>query len=384
MENTMKCICRNKRNFKVCKKYSKKNSVFCKNHANENIVIYKIYNKIFGTKTHITMNDIYNLYKYITDNINEIDYEEEKPGFLFIEMLKIIPYKILLLICKKYLQNKKYKKKEIYEFLHELNEKTYKISNKHKINIIQDKYKFYLLSRDIDSDAIINTEDLFSCEDINSIPNNRLFIIKDINGCYAFDVVELDFFIKTCKDEEKEPYNPYTRTKLSDDIIWKLGKFIEYNNIIPRELGYRWDNNMHAFTDLSIELERRGFYNSPEWLNKMSIDDILKTVKYFKDFSLEIEESNNYFNNISDNNTVFDFCKEGIKMLKECKEDLYILCCNFMKSLAMRSNDFYDNIPTWMSGINTTSLLSDVFSIFNNNYTESPNNFLLYYYVEYM
>jgi len=380
----MKCICRNKRSFNVCNKYSKKNSVFCKNHANENIVIYKIYYKIFGSKTHITMNDIYNLYKYITDNITEIDYEEEKPGFLFIKMLKIIPYKILLLICKKYLQKKKYKKREIYEFLHELNEKTYKISNKHKIKIIQDKYKFYLLSRDIDSDAIINTEDLFSCEDINSISKNRLFIINDINGCYAFDVVELDFFIKKCNEEGKEPYNPYTRTKISDDIIWKLGKFIEYNNIIPRELGYRWDNNMHAFTDLSIELERRGFYNSPEWLNKMSIDDILKTVKYFKDFSLEIEESNNYFNDISDSNTVFNFCKEGIKMLKECKDDLYILCCNFIKSLAMCSNDFYENIPTWMSGINTTSLLSNVFSIFNNNYTESPNNFLLYYYVEYM
>ena len=384
MENTMKCICRNKRNFKVCKKYSKKHSVFCKNHADNNIIIYKIYHKIFGAKTHITMNDIYNLYKYITDNINDIDYEEEKPGFLFIEMLKIIPYKILLLICKKYLQKKRYKKKELYEFLHELNEKTYKISNKHKIKIIQDKYKFYLLSRDIDSDAIINTDDLFSCEDINSIPKNRLFIINDIDGCYAFDVVELDFFIKTCKDEGKEPYNPYTRTKISDDIIWKLGKFIEYNNIILRELGYRWDNNMHAFTDLSIELERRGFYNSPEWLNKMSKDDILKTVKYFKDFSLEIEESNKYFNNISDSNTVFDFCKDGIKMLKECKEDLYILCCNFIKSLAMCSNDFYDNIPTWMSGINTPSLLSNVFSIFNNDYTELPNNFLLYYYVEYM
>ena len=90
MANTMKCICRNKRSFNVCKKNSKKNSVFCKTHADNNVIIYKIYNKIFGAKTHITMNDIYNLYKYITDNINEIDYEEEKPGFLFIEMLKII------------------------------------------------------------------------------------------------------------------------------------------------------------------------------------------------------------------------------------------------------------------------------------------------------
>ena len=93
-------------------------------------------------------------------------------------------------------------------------------------------------------------------------------------------------------------------------------------------------------------------------------------------------------------------------MLKECKDDLYVLCCNFVKALAMCSNDFYENIPSWMSGLNTSSILSSVFSIFENDFTfnggnipenftfstfsnlsqtiNSPNNFLLYYYVEYM
>ena len=81
------------------------------------------------------------------------------------------------------------------------------------------------------------------------------------------------------------------------------------------------------------------------------------------------------------------------------------LCCNFVKALAMCSNDFYENIPSWMSGLNTSSILSNVFSILGNdsfndsNMSESftfseisnlgqtlnsPNNFLLYYYVEYM
>ena len=57
------------------------------------------------------MNDIFNLYKYITDNINIIEYKEEKPGYLFIELLKNIPYKILLLISKKYLEEKNIKNK---------------------------------------------------------------------------------------------------------------------------------------------------------------------------------------------------------------------------------------------------------------------------------
>ena len=107
----MKCICRNKKTFKTCKRYSKYDSVFCRYHNNNNELIYKIFHKIFGNKTFISMNDIFNLYKYITDNINIIEYKEEKPGYLFIELLKNIPYKILLLISKKYLEEKNIKNK---------------------------------------------------------------------------------------------------------------------------------------------------------------------------------------------------------------------------------------------------------------------------------
>jgi len=401
----MKCICRNKKTFKICKRYSKYNSVFCRYHNSNNEFIYKIFYKIFGNKNYISMNDIFNLYIYITNNINNFNYKEEKPGYLFIEMLRNIPYKILLLISKKYLEEKKYKKEELFNYLHDLNAKTYKINSTRKLKIFQDKYKYYLLSRDINKNDIINTEDLFSCEDIANIPDNRLFIIKDNNNCYGFDVIELEHFVNNCKDEDKEPYNPYTREKLSSDIIWKINKFMEYNNISRREIGYNWQNNMHAFTDLSIELERRGFYNSPDWLNKMSNEEILKTIKFFRDFSMNVQENNRYFNDVVDDNIVFNFCKDGIKMLKECKNDLYVLCCNFVKALAMCSNEFYENIPSWMSGLNTSSILSSVFSIFDqgdgnnldlsNNLTfpmlpslsqtlNNPNNFLLYYYVEYM
>nr|QPI16570.1 MAG: hypothetical protein NIOZUU159_00059 [Virus NIOZ-UU159] len=401
----MKCICRNKKTFKTCKMYSKYNSVFCRYHNNNNELIYKIFNKIFGNKTYISMNDIFNLYKYITNNINIIEYKEEKPGYLFIELLKNIPYKILLLISKKYLGEKKYKKQDLFNYLHDLNSNTYKINSTRNLGLFQDKYKYHLLSRGIDKNDIINTEDLFSCEDIVNIPNDRLFIIKDSNGTYGFDVIELEHFVSNCKDEDKEPYNPYTRKKICSNIIWKINKFMEYNNISRRKIEYNWQNNMHAFTDLSIELERRGFYNSPNWLNKMSKEDILKTTKYFRDFSTSIKASDKYFKDITDDDIVFNFCKDGIKMLKECKNDLYVLCCNFVKALAMCSNDFYENIPSWMSGLNTSSILSNVFSILGNdsfndsNMSESftfseisnlgqtlnsPNNFLLYYYVEYM
>jgi hypothetical protein len=196
---------------------------------------------------------------------------------------------------------------------------------------------------------------------------------------------------------------------------------------------------MHAYTDLSIEIERRGFYNNPEWFKKMSRNDFLKCIKLFRDFSCNVDESKKYFLNIDNDTFTYDFCKESIKMFNECKDDLYILCCNYMKSLALCSNDFYNNIPDWLSTYETTSYISNIsnFSSFistlinndfnnineiNDNVSNSQdnaivntsdqtnildtnydmnidldivpqpmpslinpsNNFLLYYYVEYM
>jgi hypothetical protein len=192
---------------------------------------------------------------------------------------------------------------------------------------------------------------------------------------------------------------------------------------------------MNAYTDLSIEVEKRGFYNNPEWFKKMSRADFLKCIKLFRDFSSNVEESKKYFINISEERFTYDFCEESIKLFNECNDDLYILCCNYMKSLALCSNDFYNNIPDWLSTYETPSYISNInnFASFistlinNNNHSNlmdidmnmnissdmgmnmnsdisgdmgmnmnnlevnpttpvinPSNNFLLYYYVEYM
>jgi hypothetical protein len=239
-----------------------------------------------------------------------------------------------------------------------------------------------------------------------------LFTFKDIKGKYAFNIVEFEYFVRKCLDDKVEPYNPYTREILDDKIIWRLNMKIKYNNIIKKKECV-WTTDMNAYTDLSIEIERRGFYNNPEWFKKMSKHDLLKCIKLFRDFSCNIDESNNYLKNINDETFIHDFCKESIKMFKECNDDLYILCCNYMKSLALCSNDFYSNIPDWLSTYDTSSYISTIsnFTSFistlinndNNNLNNTndnlmvmdrvqptaniitpSNNFLLYYYVEYM
>ena len=302
--------------------------------------------------------------------------------------------------------NRKYSKNELYNLLYIINKKTFEIENDsvsikilNKLyNIIRQKSKKYLKNKLKDSiilkynteDNYMNDEELFTGENICDISVNKLYVLKNSrNEKYIFDAVELEYFIRKCIENKQEPYNPYNRDKLDDYTIENLKLFIKYKGLIIKTDEYLWENNMHAFTELSLEIESKGFYNSPEWFNKLNDADFLKIIKYFKLFSSNIPESNKYFNDIRANTLIYDFCKDAIKMFKECNDEYYILCCNFIKATALCSNNFFNNMPSWLLGNNSDNIrintnLENLMGLINiNNATELTNNFLLYYYVEY-
>ena len=35
-----------------------------------------------------------------------------------------------------------------------------------------------------------------------------------------------------------------------------------------------------------------------------------------------------------------------------------MLCCNFIKSIALYSDDFYNNIPDWMADVETPNIIT--------------------------
>jgi hypothetical protein len=266
----------------------------------------------------------------------------------------------------------------------------------------------------------INTDELFTGENICDIPPKRLYILcnnnkntygeekRERSGKYVFDAVELEYFVRKCRENKQEPYNPYNRDKLDEDFLENLYIFIKYNDLLIKNDEYLWENNMHAFTELSLEIESRGFYNSPEWFERLKDADFLKVIKYFKLFSANTPESNKYFNEIRADTLIFDFCKDAIKMFKECNNEYYILCCNFIKAMALCSNNFYNNLPAWLLANGTggmgavgagghmgiggiidnirinTNLETLMGAMNRNNASELANNFLLYYYVEYI
>jgi hypothetical protein len=427
MEQKIRCIYRKKKCFHVCNKTTIKNTFYCCRHIHSKKKhLCKIFYHILEERHDITAYDIFKIYKYIVEKTIEND--DIFINILFIDLLKMIKIERLSKVYKDYFNNHNHSKdtKDTYSKIYELNKNTYLFNSKCNLNTLigfQEIVKYKVLSGGANANYL-NDEDIFTMESIRDIPSRRLFTIKDDKGLYGYDVVELEYFVRNCIKEGVVPYNPYTREAFSDKVIWRMNMKIKYEYIAKKTDDCRWTTDMNAYTDLSIEIERRGFYNNPEWFKKMPRRDFLKCIKLFRDFSPMIEESKGYFLNINANNAedddnttfVYDFCKEGIRLFRECNDDLYILCCNFMKSLAICSNDFYSNIPEWLSTYETPSYVSNLPNISNfnslistllntrnsmttefgenlinntNTNVNAPlpnpsNNFLLYYYVEYM
>jgi hypothetical protein len=431
MEQRIGCIYRKKKCFHICNKTAIKNTFYCCYHIHSKKKhLCKIFYNILEDRHCPTVQDIYKMYVYILETEDEDD--DIFINILFIDLLKMMKIETLSAIYKDY-SVATVAAKDIYAKIYELNKNTHLFRTRCNLNVLmgfQDIVRYKLLCR---SDATIsnylNESDVFTMENIRDIHPRKLFTIKDVKGYYGFNIVELEYFVRGCISEGVVPYNPYTREEFDNKIIWRMNMKIKYSHIATKTDECRWTTDMNAYTDLSIEIERRGFYNNPEWFKKMPRHDFLKCIKLFRVFSSTIEESQQYFLNININATdanvadiafTYAFCKEAIRLFRECNDDLYILCCNFMKSLAICSKDFYNNIPDWLSTFETplfdshqssfvpdlsdfNTLIATLINNRNNMDTEigsgsdilntriaypplpnPSNNFLLYYYVEYM
>lgn len=352
---------------------------YCLKHFKYMNNIFKIINEAIKDKININSCDIYKFYKYIYDSTND---EKES---LFLKIISVLSRNKLLKIYEKYdtviiKKNKTHMLRKIVE----LNAATYKISQK-KINSITKIQKYYIKNKYIityDITKLINIEDIFTFDKITDIPVTRLFMFYDSRkNLYGFDAIELEYFIRNC---DETPYNPYTKEEIDNKVIYNLEKFIRFNNLKKRNIEnvFEWASEIQAYTDLSIEIEKRGFYNSPNWFKIFDRELFVHIIKIFRDFSGNIPENRLYFQNVlapynqDKKAIIFEFCREGIRLFKECYKDNYVLCCNFIKSLAMCSQDFYNNIPEWLLNTETTS------SILQNNFNSL--NLLFFYYVEYL
>ena len=329
----------------------KSKNKYCNIHINNRNCIYDIIDEAINNKNKLKIDDIYNIFKYIYTN-DKIYVKE----LIFKTFLKTIYDTSINTLIRIYYflfdYNNITKKELIYDKIFELNKNTYDISlklSKNQLLKITNLFKYNIIKKHIYNDdlenKINNKEDPFTFDNIKDINIKERFIYFDGNNYYCFKALELLYFI----EKKENSWNPYTKKEFENNILRNLKIFIKYNNLIIKTVNNNWTSVIQAYTDVSQSLEKIGFYNNTEWFLKLTTVQIKNIIRLYKIMS---DNEDIYFNesNIKEDNIFFDFAKEIIKLFEDGNSH-FILCCNFMKSLGMYSNDFYNNLPEWMVDI---------------------------------
>ena len=324
---------------------------YCGIHSNNYNVIYEIIDNAIG-RNDININEIYNIFKYIYNN-NKI-YTKE---FIFKACLKTLYSNLYYLrdIYKKYINAND----DVINKIYLLNLRTYNIekTNYNNFKIVYRCFINYIIKKHKYNPNIIlnNNEDPFTLDNINELDKNELFIYSENNETnYFFIATELKYFIDT-----NGAWNPYTKQEFTESTIRNLNYYIKIYKLNKKNRlnKYEWNSIHQAFTDVSQIIEKIGFYNDTKWLLKLTSKQIKNIIQTIKLVSRDYQDIQNYFINITDNNIFYDFARETIKLF-ENGNDNFILCCNFIKSISLYSDDFYNNIPEWMSDIETPNIIT--------------------------
>jgi len=360
------CIYRNCNSCNSCQNFVIGNMKYCNSHYSYKNYLYEIIYQAIQRRSIESNNDIYEIYKYIYDNSSIFTKE-----FIFKGCLKILFSKkeyLLNLFSFIEIDNNNYDRNKIIDIIFKLNKNTYEIEKKN--------YKNFLIIYRLFMKKIINkyyynpeiklnnVEDPFTLETLNDLNKSELFIYNENkDNTYFFIANELKYFIDTNGN-----WNPYTKEKIPLNVIRNLNYFIKINKLNNKKVlnKYEWSSIPQAFTDVSKIMEKVGFYNDVKWFLKFTSNQIKNIIKTYRIMTRECE-NNVFFNNINDNTIFYDFAREII-VLFETGNDNFNLCYYFVKSLSLYSEDFYNNIPEWMSdNINTnantiTIPLNNIFS----------------------
>jgi hypothetical protein len=368
-----------------CSKHTENNEMYCKKHKGKMNYIFEI---MENCHIHNSL-DTYFVIQYIYDNDtydmkcpdvinNNSDY---KKWLFYMIIAYLLSKSTILKLLTAFLPHQielisKLKKKNMIAIFHDILYNTYNIAKEDNIgNVIKIQkwirrclYQKIIKYNDCISE---NVEDPFSYDSIEEIPKEYKFSYKDHKDhIYIFNAIELEYFIRN-----HGAWNPYTKDIIPDHVIKRLHILIKYNRLSYKyHEEFKWQTSRHAYTDLSQIMEKAGFYTDVEWFHKLNFKTCKNVISVYRDLCVEL--SNAYFARgfeMQKNEFFFDFCKEAIQLFKDADEH-YILCCNFMKALAINSDDFYSNLPSWL--LNIESPLPFLHT------TNARNSTLLYMYVQ--
>lgn len=136
----------------------------------------------------------------------------------------------------------------------------------------------------------INDEDFYSFEKINKIPFNQFFSFKDEHDgkIYAFDIISFNSLLM---NSQKEVLNPYTRNKITTNVILKFRDLLKISNCL--KLKYlRCEKNekitpnqllKNRVTNIFVKMDSLGNYTNPEWFNSLNVQQHIRFIRELYD-----------------------------------------------------------------------------------------------------
>lgn len=358
------CIFRNVNDCKNCFFKTKYNK-YCSIHINNRNIIYEIINKAIGIRQIKNTYDIYEIFKYIYDTPDI--YVKE---LIFKKILKTLFIKQWTLRSKYYYLTNYCNYDTLIDIIFKLNLNTYKIEKKindKQLLIIKRFLNFTVIKKHRYDPTIkyINESDPFTFDLLEEIPLTEKFIFVEDNNNYCFRALEFKYFIRNNGN-----WNPYTKKQINYEVMSNLDKFIDYFKL-QKEYNNQWKTLLQAFTDVSIAIEKIGFYTNTQWFIALTHKQIRNIIRLFHVISSRNNHNQiyNFFMDLmiinnedtSNNQIYYYFAKEIIRLFENGNAN-FLLCCNFMKSIGVYSNDFYNSLPEWLSDIESPIIINNYHS----------------------
>ena len=377
------CIYRYKYKNAKCENICDNNKSFCKKHLKYNdIIFFHILNDCCpNCNDLLNIEKLYIIFIYIYSNYNND--KDELKKILFIKIISYLFYsKNIFNLLSNYYIYKNKSKKEIINILFNIFYNTFNlnITNLNTVIKIQLFFKKNLIKniiKDYNNDLLTHKEDPFTLENINNIDKCYRFYFKEFDKIYCFSALEFEYYLRNNKT------NPYTKKLIDKKTKNRLLLFIKYNKLVLKlenEFN-KWETAQQAYTDVVYYMEKIGFYNNILWFDELTYSNIIYIISIYNDLTNNIDINNIFFENniISDiendkDNFKYIFAKEIISLFKNGNNH-FILCCNFVKALAIVSNNFYNNLPEWLSNLSSQSRIdSNITILFTNNNLNNNNN----------
>lgn len=338
----MRCIYRDiKTNGKRCLNYSCLSSDYCVQHIHIKNPIFLYMNECnLSDNKPLQFRDIITLFIYMYNN--NIDNRFNILSTIFRNRTKLY---LCLGFGYKITDVKQFTRKTILQLINNKLEYYALIFNlkatNRKIRLVQKLWREYMSK--ISGSNLgypINTIELFTFDDIDEI--EYPFYLIDENKVYIFESLNLLYHIKT----NKLCINPYTNNKINDDVIDRLYHYIYIKEIYLDDEEYKWLTTINAYTDISLKLDKLGYYNDIRWFMTLDYYTILNVLNSFHSYVIGssymccIDFSDEY------PDYIYKFCEMILEMLEDNDASTYGFI--LFKSLSDNSKVFSRNCPNWL------------------------------------